>query len=200
MAGIRTRQNNKGNNGGLMIYKADRTIAIDDTAKIGKGTKIEPGVVIFENCIIGNNCIIGANAVLRPNTIIGNNTIFGTGSVSEGDNIIGNDVTIHAQCHLTKKVTVGNRCFIAPFFIASNTPKMRIGKHGNNSDKEKLITLPCIIGHDVRIGVCVSVIPGITIGHNSMIYQNTLITKDIPPFSIVKSAGGIVGRVIGNLE
>lgn len=183
-----------------MMKSYKQAIIIDDSVRIGKRTRIEPGAVIFENCRIGNNCIIGANVVLRPNTMIGDNTIFGTGSVSEGDNIIGNDVTIHAQCHITKKVTIGNRCFIAPFFIASNTPNIRIGKHGNNSTKEKLITLPCIIEHDVRIGVCVSIIPGITVGHNSLIYQNTLITKDIPPYSIVKSSGGIVGRVIGSLE
>jgi len=49
------------------------------------------------------------------------------------------------------------------------------------------------IGNDVWIGQNVSLAQGITIGDGSVIAANTLVTKDIPPFSIV---GGNPGRII----
>ncbi len=157
--------------------------------------KVEPGAIIYPDCIIGKDSIIGANAVLRPHTTIGEHTIFGTLSCSEGYNDIGDYCTIHAQCHITQGVHIGNNVFIAPFFIASNTPIITSGRHGTeNTDYKKLDTF---IEDEVRIGICVSFIPGITIGHNSVIYQNTLITKSIPPYSIVKAGKDQVGKIIG---
>ena len=167
----------------------------DYTAKIDY--KIEPGAVIYSDCTIGKGSIIGANSVLRPFTKIGKYSIFGTLSCSEGYNQIGDNTTIHAQCHITQHVKIGNNCFIAPFFIASNTPNITKGKHGSKPDTIPNV-LPTIIEDGVRIGICVSLIPGITIGHHSLIWQNTLITKNIPPYSIVKGGKDKIGDIVGS--
>jgi acetyltransferase-like isoleucine patch superfamily enzyme len=161
--------------------------------------KIEPNAIIYPECEIGDGSIIGAGAVLRPRTKIGKNSIFGTLSVSEGDSIIGSNCTIHSQCHITKGVTIGDDVFIAPFFCASNTPNITKGHHGTHTERETYEWLPTIIEDRVRIGIYVSMIPGCTIGHDSLITQNCLITKDIPPYSIVKARGkNFVGTVIGD--
>jgi len=162
---------------------------------IGKHTKINPGAIVYENCEIGDYTIIGSNAVLRPNTKIGHHSIFGTLSCSEGDNSIGNYTTIHAQCHITKGVTIGDNVFIAPFFIASNTPTISIGKHG--TFPAKYDWLPTIIEDNVRMGCSVRMIPGLKIGHDSIIDQDTFITKDIPPYSHVRGGKDKVGIIIG---
>ena len=171
-------------------------LQLGENVIIEENTVIESGARIYDNCIIGNNSIIGPNAVLRNNTKIGNFTIFGSCSVSEGDNQIGNETTVHAQCHITKGVNVGNHCFIAPFFIASNTPIISPGTHGT-AKKIQGDKLETIIEDHVRIGVSVSMTPGHTIGHHSEIYQNCLITKNIAPYSIVKAGKDQVGREIG---
>lgn len=176
--------------------KIGHFVTIDENVIIGDGSIIENGAKIYKNCVIGKQSIIGANSVLRPSTIIGNNTIFGSCSVSEGENKIGNETTIHAQCHITKGVSIGNHCFIAPFFIASNTPKISSGTHGT-SKKIQGERLETIIEDYVRIGVCVSITPGHKIGHHSEIYQNSLITKDISPYSIIKGGKDQVGKEIG---
>lgn len=160
--------------------------------------KIEQGAQVYEGCIIGDYSIIGANAVLRPRTVIGHHSIFGTLSCSEGDNYIGNYTTIHAQCHITKGVTIGNCCFIAPFFIATNTPEITIGKHGTHP-----LAAPNMkqtrIENNVRIGANCRMIPGITIGEFSLIDQDTFITKDVPPHSHVRGGRDKIGRVIGTV-
>lgn len=157
--------------------------------------KVEPGAVIYDNCEIGEGSIIGANAVLRPYTRIGRNSIFGTLSCSEGHNDIGNNTTIHAQCHITTNVHIGNDCFIAPFFIATNTPYITIGPHGTSPNPE-LKTLPTIIGDRVRIGANVRLIPGLMIGNDALIDQDCLITRDVLAGQHIRGGKDKIGRVI----
>ena len=176
--------------------KIGQFVTVGENVKIGDDVIIEHGSHIYGNCKIGNQSIIVTNSVLKNFTIIGRNTIFGSCSVSEGDNKIGNETTVHAQCHITKGVQIGNYCFIAPFFIASNTPKISTGPHGT-AKKIRGKKRETIIEDYVRIGICVSMTPGHRIGHHSEIYQNCLITKDIEPYSIIKAGKDQVGREIG---
>jgi len=162
---------------------------------------IEPGAIIYDECEIGDYTIIGANAVLRPRTHIGHHSIFGTLSCSEGMNRIGNYTTIHAQCHITKYVTIGDNCFIAPFFIATNTEEITPSKAGHHgTERADFRPKPTLIENNVRIGANVRMIPGLTIGHHSVIDQDTLITKNIPPYSHVRGGKDKVGKIIESIK
>jgi acetyltransferase-like isoleucine patch superfamily enzyme len=158
--------------------------------------KVEPGAIVYPNCQIGTGSIIGANAVLRPYTRIGHDSIFGTLSCSEGHNDIGSYTTIHAQCHITQGVHIGDNVFIAPYFIASNTPDITKGAHGIEGPK-KIRIKHTYIENNVRMGCSVRMIPGLRIGHDSLIEQDTFITHDIEPYSIVRGGKDKVGRVVG---
>ena len=50
-----------------------------------------------------------------------------------------------------------------------------------------------VIGNDVWLGYRASILPGVTIGHGSIIGSYTVVTRNIPPYSIV---GGNPGRII----
>jgi UDP-2-acetamido-3-amino-2,3-dideoxy-glucuronate N-acetyltransferase len=170
-------------------------VSIGHSTTVGDNSRIEDGARVYNDCFIGNNCIIGANAVLRPRTRLGDNSIFGTLSCSEGDNIVGNFTTIHAQCHITKGVSIGDNCFIAPFFIATNTPVITDGRHGVSPSDYKFVKTS--IENDVRIGANVRLTPGLTIGAFSVIDQDTFITKNVPPHSRVRGGKDKIGVVIG---
>lgn len=49
------------------------------------------------------------------------------------------------------------------------------------------------IGHDVWIGHGAVIMPGVTIGHGAVIGANAVVTRDVPPYTIV---GGVPARVI----
>lgn len=189
---------------------------IDKTAKIGKGVRmghfvsirsdvvigdntiIEDGARIYEGCIVGENCVIGPNAVLRPKTTLGHHTIFGTLSCCEGNSSIGNHTTINAQCHITQQMTVGDDVFIAPYFIATNTPSITRGRHGTaKSGVPKL--LPTVIEKSVRIGASVRMTPGHRIGAYSLIEQDTFITKDVLPHSRMRGGKDKIGVLLGKV-
>ena len=50
-----------------------------------------------------------------------------------------------------------------------------------------------VIGSDVWIGARVIILPGVQIGSGSIIGAGAVVTKDIPPFSVV---GGVPAKVI----
>ena len=60
-------------------------------------------------------------------------------------------------------------------------------------EKKGFHAAPVIIGRNVWIGVKATIMPGVTIGDNSIIGANAVVTKDVPPNSV---AVGIPAKVI----
>lgn len=54
---------------------------------------------------------------------------------------------------------------------------------------------PVRIGPDVWIGAKATVVRGTTVGRGSVLAANTVVTRDVPPYSIV---AGVPGRVVGS--
>ncbi len=157
--------------------------------EIGKDTILEPNCIIYDGCKIGESCIIGTGSILKKGTIIGNHSIFGQLSVTEGNVVIGDWTTIHAQCHLTDGIRIGNRVFIAPFFCGANTPRISRGKdvkfgYPNTTNDPR--NAP-IIEDGVTIGVACYIAPDVTIGKGSAISMCCLIKKTVPPNTMIRA-------------
>ena len=56
---------------------------------------------------------------------------------------------------------------------------------------------PIIIGDYVTIGENCVILPGVTIGNNSVIGANSVVTRSIPPFSVV---AGNPARVLKEVQ
>ncbi|MBC8225188.1 N-acetyltransferase, partial [Candidatus Bathyarchaeota archaeon] len=160
-----------------MTFHSDRKWVSPD-AEIGEGTIIQAGAVIEEDCRIGRGCRIGYHAVLRQGTVIGDYSVFGSLSASEGWNRIGDNVTIHSQCHITEDAVIEDFVFIAPLFCGANT--LRI-VHGRDFP---LVKEGYTIKRGARIAIQVAVLPGVTIGRNALISAGAVVTRDIPDYGI----------------
>lgn len=164
---------------------------IGDNCEIGGNTIIQYGAFIEHDCTIGNNCRVGTHAVLRRGTNIGDFSVFGSLSASEGNNSIGNHVTIHTQCHITEGIVIEDRVFIAPEFVGANT--MRIS-HGRKN--VPLVKEAPYIKFGAGIGVNVTILPKVTIGREALIGAGAVVTKDVPDFAI---AFGAPAKVYGEV-
>lgn len=95
-------------------------------------------------------------------------------NISIGENFYTNhNVTILDGA----KVTFGNNVFIAPNCVFSTA--------GHAIDSEQRgrgleIALPITVGDNVWFGANVTVLPGVTIGSNTIIGAGSVVTKDIP--------------------
>lgn len=88
------------------------------------------------------------------------------------------------------KVTFGDNCFIAPncgFYTAGHALDVEQRNEGLE------IAWPITVGNNVWIGGSVCVMPGVTIGDNTVIAGGSVVTRDIPSGVI---AGGNPCRVI----
>jgi len=168
-------------------------VYIGKNTKIGDGSIIQYGAFIEHNCSIGKHCRIGTNTVLRRETNIGDHSIFGSLSASEGKNWIGNNVLIHSQCHLTSGIIVEDWVFIAPLFVGANDPKMLHGRR----HVERFVPKGPHIKFGSGIAVNVTLLPGVVIGRESIIGASSLVSKDVPDFSI---AFGIPARVVKGVD
>lgn len=166
---------------------------IGDNTKIGSGSIIQFGAFVEHDCNIGSRTRIGTNAVLRRQTNVGDDSIFGSLSASEGKNWIGNHVLVHSQCHLTTGLIIEDWVFIAPEFVGANDPQILHGRR----NIEKFIPKAPHIKFGSRIAVNVTILPGVVIGRESLIGASSLVTKDVPDFSI---AYGVPAKIAKTVE
>jgi len=159
-------------------------VYIGENTKIGDRSIIQYGAFIEHDCNIGKHSRIGTNTVLRRETNIGDHSIFGSLSASEGKNWIGNHVLIHSQCHLTTGIIIEDWVFIAPLFVGANDSKMLHGRR----HVEKFVPKGPHIKFGSGIAVNVTLLPGVVIGRESIIGASSLVTKDVPDFSIAYGA------------
>ena len=103
---------------------------------------------------------------------------------------IGEDCFIQQCCTFFGRcgITIGNGVFIGPkvnlITINHDTdPENRSATYGN----------PIVIEDKVWIGINSTVLPGVRIGYGSIIGANSVVTKDVPPMTIV---AGNPARVI----
>lgn len=137
--------------------------------------KLGKGVIMGENVQFGKNVVIWNYVVIGDNTKIGDNTRIG----SFCD--IGKDVTIGANCTIEAHVTISNGCIVDNnVFIGPNTSVLN-----DKFPKSRCIT-PSTIKENAIIGGCVTILPNITIGENSVVAAGSVVTKDVPPRIVVK--------------
>ena len=129
---------------------------------------------------------------------VGKNTwIASTFNCDYGKNLfLGSNITINYNVTILdiRKVTIGDYTMIGPGTLIS-TVGHTLSPKGRRSHAS--FAKPINIESDVWIGGNVVILPGITIGRGSVIGAGSVVTKDIPPFSV---AVGSPARVIKTIE
>jgi len=150
---------------------------IDLGAQIGEGTSIWHFCHIMGKAIIGKNCNIGQNVFIANNVIVGNNCK------------IQNNVSLY------EGLIIEDDVFIGPSVVFTNVKNPRA--FINRKDEY----MKTHVGLGVTIGANATIICGITIGEYSLIGAGSVVTKDIPPYSLVIGNPGrrIVGGVTKEL-
>ena len=166
---------------------------------------------VGKNISCGNNLSVhcGNYITIGENFIGGNNLTLecwdsyqDSGKIYNPELIIGNNVTFTSdtQISCSHKVVIGDNCLLGRYvYISDNT-------HGKSdySDlnipprKRKLSSKgPVIIGKNVWIGRCSTILSGVTIGDNAIIGANSVVNKDVPANSIV---AGVPMKIIKVVE
>ena len=166
------------------LFLVGRSVSITHGKHIvcGRNVKFEDYSEIHGLCrdglIFGDNVTIGRGVMIRPSSYYGGD--YGSGLLM-GDN---SSIGPHAYIGCSGKITIGKNVMFGPkcSLFAENhnfwDKSTSIKSQGVN---QKGITVEdnCWIGSNVII------LDGVTIGAGSVIAAGTLISKDVPPGSIV---------------
>jgi acetyltransferase-like isoleucine patch superfamily enzyme len=160
---------------------------------LGENCSIRRGSIIYADVSIGNNFQTGHNVLIREKTVIGDYIVIGTNTVIDGNCIIGNFVKIESNCYIPTHVKIGDRVFIGPNTTLTNDRyplKMRDDYKPEGPTLEEGVTLG---------GGCV-IVPGATIGKGSFIAAGAVVTKDVPPMSMVVGVPGVISPLPDKLR
>lgn len=100
-----------------------------------------------------------------------------------GKNIkIGKNVWVQQGCTFFDRggIEIGNDVFIAP-----KVNLITLNHEINPYERSTTTAKPIKIGDRVWIGIAATVLPGVTIGDNSIVAAGAVVTKDVPPNTIV---------------
>jgi acetyltransferase-like isoleucine patch superfamily enzyme len=111
-----------------------------------------------------------------------------------GENIhIGKNVFVNHACTFMDRggITLEDEVLIGPKvnLITTNHPI-------NPSERRATISNPIVIKKRAWIGAAATIMPGVTIGENSVVAAGAVVTRDVPANSIV---GGVPAKLIKNL-
>ena len=137
--------------------------------------------VSFQNCLISGNCSVGAFTYFGKNCEIRNTEIGNYCSISA--EVIINPFQHPINFLSTSGFAFGDNGGLGTF---DEFKRIKSRKKQNKQGEVK-------IGNDVWIGRRVIIMAGVHIGDGAIIAANSVVTKDIPPYSIY---GGVAAKLI----
>ena len=153
--------------------------------RIGKGTKILTGAIVYNGCDIGKNCLVADHASIRENCTIGDHTVIGRHVCVEMNTYIGSHVLIETQAHITGNMVIEDYVFVGPNVTTMNDRIMGHPIKFRSKLREKIKLVGPTIKKGARIGSASCILPGVTIGEEAVVAAGAVVTKDVPPHTVV---------------
>jgi acetyltransferase-like isoleucine patch superfamily enzyme len=154
-------------------------VSVADDVSLGKNVKLANFVNLY-GCSIGDNTKIGVFVEVQKNAVIGRNckiqshTFICEGVTIEDDVFIGHGVT----------------------FVNDKYPRATNG-NGRLQDEADWNVVPTRVKKGASIGSGATILCSITIGENAIVGSGSVVTKDVPPNTIV---AGVPARFIRRIE
>lgn len=164
----------------------------EDYLKISKTAKLNLyGDLVINANRMGKN---GRSSILRmdENSILdcaGFQFMYGADIIlfKNAHLVLGKNSFINSDCKIRchKEITIGEDCAVSHDFTIMDSDAHELNGSRN--------TNPIHIGNHVWIGTRVTILNGVSVGDGAVIAAGALVTKDVPPRTLV---GGVPARVL----
>jgi UDP-2-acetamido-3-amino-2,3-dideoxy-glucuronate N-acetyltransferase len=162
------------------------TAALELRERVAVGT----GAVVFAGAVIGAETILGDQTFVRERTSIGAGSVIGRGSVVDNDVRVGDRVRVQSNVYVTAFSLVEDDVFLGPGVCTTNDDTM--GRHGpERPSRGATLRRAC------RIGGGVVLTPGVEVGEEAFVAAGAVVTRDVPPRTVVMGVPARVVREVG---
>jgi len=154
-------------------------LSIADDVRLGENVKLAKFINLY-GCTIGDNTKIGTFVEVQKNAHIGRNC------------------KIQSHTFICEGVTIEDNAFIGHgvMFINDKYPRATIGNGALQSEADWKVA-PTIVKQGASIGSGATILCSVTIGEQAIIGSGSVVTKDVPPYTIV---AGNPARIIRRIS
>jgi UDP-3-O-[3-hydroxymyristoyl] glucosamine N-acyltransferase len=149
---------------------------------IGAGSVIGCHVVLYTGVTLKNSVLLADGVSIREGCVLEDQVFLGRYVMLNYHTRIGTRTRVMDLCHITGNAEVGEDCFIGILVSFANDNDVYLRRFGLDSGTQD-VRGPSI-GHYVLIGQGVSINPAAHIGDGSIIGSASLVTRDIPAWTI----------------
>lgn len=171
-----------------------RQVQIDELlpVEIGDNCVIGCGAVIYMNVKIGHHSMICDTAGVREECEIGDHTVIAMGVTINYRTRIGSRVKIMDNTHITGNMLIEDDVFISTHVSTTNDNAMgRKPPQGKDwSGKGPIVRQFATIGQSACL------LPGVVVGRNAIVGAGAVVTRDVPPETLVI---GVPARAVRRL-
>ncbi len=155
--------------------------SIASDVKLGKNVKIHKLVNLY-GCEIGDNTKIGAFVEIQKNARV------------------GKYCKISSHTFICEGVTIEDRVFVGHnvTFINDKYPRSTNSNGGLQTEEDWKVE-PTIVKRGASIGSGATILCNVTIGENAIVGAGSVVTKDVPPNTIVAGNPARIFRTIESL-
>jgi acetyltransferase-like isoleucine patch superfamily enzyme len=151
-----------------------------------KRIHIHPTAEVSENANIGEGTSIWNACQVRERAVIGKNCILSKGVYIDVEVVIGDNCKIQNNASIYHGVVIGRGVFIGPHVCFTNDLNPRaINIDGSLKQGTDWNLSQTYVDDGASIGANTTIRCGIKIGQWSMIGAGSVVTKDVPPFTMV---------------
>jgi acetyltransferase-like isoleucine patch superfamily enzyme len=175
---------------GLMLIGSRVRIRYPHYLRVGRNFIVEDGAEIMALSLTGITCgdnvTIGAYATIKPSSYYGRNLGHG---LSIGDN---SNIGRYSYIGCSGPITIGNHVMFGPRvgLFAENHVHADVARPMR---EQGVARSPIVIEDDCWLASSVTVLAGVTVGRGSIVAAGSVVTSDVPPYSVV---AGSPARVI----
>jgi acetyltransferase-like isoleucine patch superfamily enzyme len=164
------------------------TRSANDEPAIDEGVRVHPSAILEAGVRIGARTSVWDSVHIRRNAVIGHDCIVGEKTYIAYDVAIGNFVKLNAMVYICAQVTIEDGVMISAGTTFTNDrfprsmDKELRGLETSDVTDETLATRVC---RGATIGAQATIGPGITLGRFCMIGMGSVVTRDVPPYTLV---------------
>ncbi|HQU38047.1 MAG TPA: WxcM-like domain-containing protein [Anaerolineales bacterium] len=134
--------------------------SIVESTQVGKATRVWAFAHVLPGAVIGEDCNICDHVFI------------------ENDVVVGDRVTVKCGVQLWDGIRLEDDVFVGPNATFTNDPFPRSKKYPQEFSR-------IVVQKGASIGANATILPGVTIGQNAMVGAGAVVTRDVPPNSIV---------------
>jgi len=152
--------------------------SISDDVVLGENVKLSKFINLY-GCSIGDNTKIGAAVEVQKNARIGSNC------------------KVSSHTFVCEGVTIEDDVFIGHGVMFTNDMYPRATTNGSLQTEEDWSVEPTLVKRGASIGSNSTILCNVTIGENAIVGAGSVVTRDVPPNTVV---AGNPARVLRTVE